>query len=172
MIFRKFFIFAVLACTILFVEARYISWSGTALCVYDEHGDREPIGTFHDAAAKPQGEVFVWLEKEWGIFVDRDPWAMNIWIEGSYKLADGYGWRLEWPNLFLAKSALPYFCTSSGQVLYYSDEYSYSLFKVIDAENLTAGQLREKLNFLPAGVISQIVREFTNQMSEFANQNR
>lgn len=161
MILKKFFVFAVLACASACAGRRFVSWSGTALCIYKLNNDT-PVAALPDAANLSQADVFAWL-KEHNIFSAR---AFHVWATQVYKHAFGYGWRLEWPNLFLAKDVEinSVFCLlgGPGRNVHFCWRYFYEPLLSINVENLTADQLRDKLQQLPTEAIDQIVREFEN----------
>lgn len=165
MILKKFLIFALLACINVDVQARYIVWVETVLCIC-QSGSHELIAALPEAATKPQNFVFDWL-KERGVPVIVGSDEFDMWAKCAYKFASGYGWRLEWPNLLLAEGVECWFIGGlpsrpGGSVSYRSPDDFYTQLGTINVENCTASQLRDMLKRLPTLAIDRIVSEFEN----------
>ncbi len=161
MISKKFFVFVVLACASACAGRRFVSWSEKALCIYKLDNDK-PVAVLPNAKLLSQDTVFAWL-KEHNIFSVR---ACHVWAAQVYKHAFGYGWLLEWPNLFLAKDtgadSVICFLGAPGRGAYCFHRSFYEPLWAINIENLTADRLRDKLQQLPIETIDQIMREFEN----------
>lgn len=163
MIFEKAVIFSLLTCVTACVDARYILWSGTTLCVY-ELDARKPVATLPAAANLPQNDVFAWLEKQ-GVSVDGHLQVFGCWVGQAYKLVHGivagdlWGWRWEGQNLLLMVG-------HAENLDDYPDGCDYRQFEPVNIKDLTASQLREKLKELPAKAIDQIMREFVTHLTK------
>lgn len=166
MIFKNIFIFAVLA-YIGAAEARFVSWSGTTPGVYED-GGHKLVAKLPCAAKLSQRGVFAWLKLQ-GVDTSDYPQAFDTWVRGAYKHALGYAWRWEWPYLFCAAkmhSSWPCFSKDKKDTFVFfmnSTTERYVSLSTIDAENLTADQLREKLHGIPDEVTEQILSEFVSQ---------
>lgn len=176
MISPKLLVFAsMFACVSICVAHRYISWSTEgALCVCESD---EVVAALPDAAKSRQDTVFAWLEKQgvsvtpyyvssrFSHWIDPNPRVFDTWARGAYNHANGscFGWRLEWPKLFIAAADLPRL-TCLGFVLESKYSYLYGLNEIINVEKLTADELRVKLKRLPPETIDEIVREFEGHL--------
>lgn len=143
-------------------KRRCVAWSNAGLCVYDVSGCT-PVAVLPDAAAMSQYAVFAWLSER-DVSVAADSSAFHVWAKHAYKFAFEYGWRLDWPYLFIAVSRgrgsndLPWL-EFSLRATYY-ELANYELAKTINVEHSTAEQLREELGGLPDLVINQIMCDF------------